>query len=113
MKHVLAFISFTTVLGCGGRTGLVVDGDTVSGGSTEAGMMSEAGTYCAWMGGPVASCEATSPTDPAMLCPTSCAIPAADYGCWGCCQTQTPKDGACFFYPFPGAPTVVGTETCQ
>lgn len=104
---------------CGGRSGLVVDGDTLSGGSTEAGVMSEAGTYCAWMEGPVASCEATSPTDPTMLCPTSypfcrqskvpCELPDGGYGCWACCD----DNGGCFFYSSKAQPPIVPTETCQ
>ena len=118
MNRVLV-ISLTTVLGCGGRTGLVADGDTGSGGTTEAGITSQAGTYCAWMGGPVASCEGASPTDPTMLCPTSypfcrqqtrlCELPEADTACWGCCD----NNGVCFFYPSQARPPVIPAEVCQ
>lgn len=119
MRRVLAVTYFAAVLGCGGRTGLVVDEDTFSGGSTEAGVMSEAGTYCAWMEGPVASCEAASPADPTMLCPTSypfcrkqmrhCALPDTGSRCWGCCD----DNGGCFFYPSKAGPPIVPAETCQ
>jgi hypothetical protein len=118
MNRVLAALSFSAVLGCGGRTGLIGGGDTGGRGSADAGVVSEVGAYCGWMGGPVASCEEASPTDPTMLCPTSypfcryqmhhCALPDADYGCWGCCDSN----GGCFYYSSPSLRPVVPTEVC-